>query len=77
MARLDVKRAEDEASLKDVGIAMCAIDRLLGNDDSGATAAGGGGNSTVASGGYTTAASEAMPANIKVYFFVTSSAVCR
>lgn len=32
MARLDTKRADDEESLKEVGIASLAIDRLLGND---------------------------------------------
>lgn len=42
IGKLDVVRAESEESLKEVGIAMCAIDRLLGNDDT--TPAGNGGS---------------------------------
>ena len=32
LSQIDVTRAEDERSLKEVGLAVLAIDRLLGND---------------------------------------------
>ena len=38
MVKIDVSRADDEESLKEVAIAMCAIDKMLGSDEAAGAA---------------------------------------
>ncbi len=38
MSKLDTKRADDEESLKEVAIAMCAIDKMLESDETAGAA---------------------------------------